>query len=259
MNVLEIEQLRKHLPQLKMDIATMKVEEGEFAVLLGGPKSGKGTMFKLVLDMLFPDFGSIRVFGLDSHRDSETIKQQLGVVARRPGLLYGANLKQLKNMVQPFYNDWHEETYLNYLRLFKLNENQIYGHIDNAAKKQFVLTLALAHKPRLLLLDEPFLQLPSDVKERLAQTLWQEQRERGMSLLLATSSPEEAARLAESLHILHGGSLRLSLRIEQLAEYTASLDWQGRKKRSKDEQTAEKIAQTEALFFQYTRTEEENV
>jgi len=256
MNVLEIEQLRKHLPQLKLDIATMEVAKGEFAVLLGMQKSGKGALFKLILDMLFPDFGSIRVFGLDSHRDSESIKQQLGLVTRRPGLFYNNSLRRLKNMMRHFYNDWHEETYHNYLRLFELDDNLIYGRIDNAAKKLFVLALALAHKPRLLLLDEPFLQLPATTKERIAQTLWQEQQERGLSLLLATSSSEEAARLADTMHILHGGSLLLSLPIAQLPEYTANLDWQGLPKCSKDEKTAQKISQAQALFAHYTKTGE---
>jgi ABC-2 type transport system ATP-binding protein len=259
MNVLEIEQLRKKLPQFKLDIATMEVVEGEFAVLLGGPKSGKGALFKLILNMLFPDFGTIRIFGLDSHRDSEVIKQQLGLVARRPGLLYGASLRSLKNMVRPFYRDWQEETYRKYLHAFELNENLIYGRIDNAAKKQFVLTLALAHRPKLLLLDEPFLQMPAEPKERIAQTLWQEQKERGLSLLLATSSPEEAARLADTLHILHSGSLLLSLPIAQLAEYSANLDWQELRKRSNDEKTARKISQTQALFDHYTKVEEGKV
>ena len=256
MNVLEIEQLRKHLPQLKLDIATMKVAFGEFAVVLGGPKSGKGTLFKLMLDMLFPDFGSIRIFGLDSRQESEAIKEQLGLVARRPGLLYGASLRQLKDMVRPFYRDWHEETYRKYLRLFLLSENMIYGRIDNNLKKQFVLALALAHKPKLLLLDEPFLQLAPDTKERIAQTLWQEQQERGLSLLLATASPEEAARLGDTLHILHGGSLRISLHIGQLPEYAADLDWQKFAGRSKDKIMAQKISQTQALFAHYTQAEE---
>ena len=252
MNVLEIDQLRKHLPRFKLDIATMQVEEGEFAVLLGGPKSGKGALFKLLLDMLFPDFGSIRLFGLDSHQESEVIKQQLGIVARRPGLLYSANLRLLKQMIRSFYREWHEETYRNYLRLFELNENMVYGRIDNATKKQFVLTLALAHKPRLLLLDEPFLQLPANTKERIAQALWREQQERGLSLLLATASAEEAARLADSLHILYRGSLVLSLPVSQLPEYAANFEWQELKKRSQNEETAQKISQTQAIFNHYT-------
>ena len=257
MSVLEIEQLRKNLPQLKLDIATMEVAEGELAVLLGGARAGKGSLFKLMLGMLFPDFGSIRVLGLEPLADGEVIKQQLGLVARRPGLLYGASLRRLRNMVRPFYRDWHEETYRNYMRLFALNENLVYGRVGNDVKKQFVLALALAHKPRLLLLDEPFLQLPAEVKERIAQTLWREQRERGLSILLATTSPEEAARLADTLHLLHGGSLLLSLPISQLPEYSANLDWQGLKKRSDDEQMTQKISQTQALFNHYTKIEGE--
>ncbi|MCL1974600.1 MAG: ATP-binding cassette domain-containing protein [Firmicutes bacterium] len=253
MNVLEIEQLRKHLPRFKLDIATMQVVQGEFAVLLGGPKSGKGAIFKLLLDMLFPDFGVIRLFGLDSHKDSIEIKQQLGMVARRPGMLYNAKLRLLKEMVRPFYRDWQDQTYRKYLRLFELNENLIYGRVDNAAKKQFVLTLALAHKPRLLLIDEPFLQMPTAIKERIAQALRHEQQEDGLSVLMATASPEEAARLADSLHILHGGSLLLSLPITQLAEYSADLKWQEQKISSADQETAKRIAQTQALFNHYTQ------
>ncbi|MCL1817244.1 MAG: ATP-binding cassette domain-containing protein [Clostridiales bacterium] len=256
MNVLEIEQLRKNLPQLKLDIATMEVAEGEFAVLLGAAKSGKASLFKLILDMLFPDFGVIRVFGLDSHKDSVEIKQQLGMIARRPGLLYHASLRQLKNMVRPFYRAWQEEVYRNCLQLFDINENQIYGRVGNAQKKQFVLALALAHRPRLLLLDEPFMNMPNKAKERIAQVLWREQRERGLSLLLATSSPEEAARLADTLHIVHLGSLLLTLPLAHLSDYCGDLEWQALNKRSQDEKTAEKIAQTQALFDYYTKTGE---
>ena len=256
MSVLKIKQLRKNLPKLKLDIATMDVEEGEFAVLLGRERSGKGSLFKLMLDMLYPDFGTVRVFGLDPHKDGEEIKQQLGLIARRPGLFYGAPLRRLANMVRPFYRDWHEETYRAYLGVFGLNENLVYGRMDNAAKKQFVLALALAHKPRLLLLNEPFLQMPAKAKESVAQALWGEQRERGLSLLLATSSPEEAARLADTLHILHGGSLLLSLTVAQLPEYAAGLDWQKIKKRSGDEKTAQRISQAQALFAHYTKTGE---
>lgn len=253
MNVLEIDQLRKNMPKLKLDIARLEVAEGEFAVLLGDEGSGTSALFKLLLNMLFPDFGAIRIFGLDSRRDSEAIKQQLGMVARRPGLLYHASLRQLKAMMRPFYQQWDEGVYQNYLRQFGLNENQLYGRVGNEVKKQFVLALALAHRPRLLLLDEPFAHVAAAARENIAQALWQEQRERGMSVLLATAVPEEAARLAETLHILHQGSLLLSLPMTQLPEFVAELDWQTREKRSKDVQTARKIAQTEALFAHYTR------
>ena len=259
MNVLEIEQLRKNLPHLKLDIATMTVAEGEFAILLGRLKSGKATLLKLILNMLFPDFGTICVFGLDSKQNSEAIKQQLGLVLRRPGLLDSAKLSRLKNMIRPFYSNWQEKTYRTYLRLFELDENLSYGYLDNAAKKQFTLTLALAHQPRLLLLEEPFLHFSAEIKECVAKTLWQEQQKNGLSILFTTSSPEEAASLANTIHIMHNGSLLLSLPVAQLPDYSASLNWQELKRHSTEKKPAQKISQIQALFNHYTQAEEEKV
>lgn len=255
MKVLEIDKLRKNMPKLKVDIASMEIAEGEIAVLLGGPKSGKSTLFKLMLNMLFPDFGTIKLFELDSRRDSEAIKQQMSAVLRRPGFIYSATLKQLKQMARPFYDSWDEAAFNNYLRDFGLADGLVYGRIDNSSKKLFVLSIALACHPRLLLLDEPFTQVEAKAKEHIAQALWQEQRERGLAVLLATPQPEEAARMANTLHILHQGSLLLSLAQTQLAEAAAELNWQASSKRSRDAETARKIAQTEALFAHYTREE----
>jgi ABC-2 type transport system ATP-binding protein len=198
------------------------------------------------------------VCGLDAHREGEAVKQQVGLVARRPGLLNSASLRRLKNMVRPFYREWQEQIFRHYMNQFELNENLLYGHLGPAAKKQFTLSLALAHKPKLLLLEEPFLQLPAEEKEPVARALRQEQQERGLSLLLATASPEEAATWADTLHIMHNGSLRLSLSAEQVPEYSAGLNWQGLRKHSQNGPTAQKIAQTQALFAYYTKTGEKN-
>ena len=80
MNALEISHLTKDYGTFKLDDVSLTVPGGTIMGLIGENGAGKSTTIKCILDLVRPDAGTIRVFGLDHRRDEKAVKSQIGVV-----------------------------------------------------------------------------------------------------------------------------------------------------------------------------------
>ena len=79
-NILEFRDITKHFPNFTLDHLTFHLPRGYIMGLIGANGAGKTTAVRLILNMLDPDGGEIRVFGLDSRRQEKEIKEQTGAV-----------------------------------------------------------------------------------------------------------------------------------------------------------------------------------
>ena len=103
-NVIEITGLKKRFDKsgFVLDLPRLTVREGYVTGFIGENGAGKTTTIKLVMDLLFPDEGEVRVFGREAHAFSEQIKRDLGYIGEQTGFLGQAKLRTLREMVKPF-------------------------------------------------------------------------------------------------------------------------------------------------------------
>lgn len=197
--------------RVAVDGLAITVARGEVFGLLGPNGSGKTTTLNMVLGLLSPSSGSIRVLGRDMPREQRSVRRLLGTVPQETAL-YGelsaeANLRfhaDLFDVPVKGLNDRIAEV----LELVQLTDRRHdrSSTFSGGMKRRLALARALLHEPELLFLDEPTLGV--DVHSRRA--LWDhvlQLKEQGKTVLLTTNYLEEANALCDRLAILDHGRL----------------------------------------------------
>jgi len=180
----------------------LQVGRGEVLALLGPNGAGKTTAVKLLLGLMAPDAGEVRVFGGDPRRPAQRARTGVMLqVGRVPDTL---RVRELVEMFSGYYP--HPLPAAETIAAAGLQglEPRLFGKLSGGQKQRLLFGLALCGDPDLLVLDEPTLGL--DVEARRA--LWERVRAvsaRGTSVLLTTHYLEEADALANRIVVLSQG------------------------------------------------------
>ena len=207
MPVIDLDQLAKRYARIDaLRSVTLAVNEGEIFGLLGPNGAGKTTLIRLPTGSTRASGGSVRVLGLDPLRDSRAVRRELGYMPQAPALY--EDLSPRDNI--RFFARAHDlpsiEKRIDELLDFSKLRDREYDpvHTFSGGMKQRVsLACALAHRPRLLLLDEP----TAGVDPRLRAEFWNHFRDlaRGGATLLISTHHMDEALLCDRLAILSDG------------------------------------------------------
>ncbi|GAA4265453.1 ATP-binding cassette domain-containing protein [Frondihabitans peucedani] len=172
--------------------------------ILGPSGSGKSVTLRALAGLLDGARGSVRLGGDDVTAVSAE-DRHVGYVAQGGALLPGRTvLQQVRFGVgtDPAVASW----WLRTLRLDGL-EDRLPSELSGGQRQRVALASALSRQPRVILLDEPFSALDAPVREELRRELRRLQVETGLSTVLVTHDPEEAAMLADEILVIDGGRL----------------------------------------------------
>lgn len=190
---------------------TLSVGEGEVVALLGRNGEGKTTLMRLLIGLLPIRSGTARVLGLDPAVDFIKIRRQVGYAAPdRMEAPPWMRVFEYLQFIAPFYPSWDERFAVETLALLKLDPGAKINELSKGGKVRLSVAAALAHRPSLLLLDEPFAGLDPVVRRELMEFLIQQLEGRSRSILLISHSIEDVERLADRVAILENGSIAWS-------------------------------------------------
>lgn len=210
MSVVKIENLSKELGDFKLDINDLKIEEGFITGFIGPNGSGKTTTIKLIMNMIKKDKGSIKLFGKEYKSDDLSIKEKIGYVGDIPGYLHDAKLKNIRKSVSVFYKNWDEKLYKSYINQFNLNENKIYKELSKGQQKKFELAMALAHHPKLIIMDEPTANLDPLVRSEFLEILQDRIEKDGATVFYSTHITSDLDKVGDFLVFIYNGKIILS-------------------------------------------------
>jgi ABC-2 type transport system ATP-binding protein len=185
--------------------------EGEIVGLLGANGAGKTTLFRLLAGLLRPDAGEVEVAGVAVAADPREAKRRSAYVPDEP-LLY-PELSALENLdlfarlwgVPPAAARQRSETMLTAVGLWPVRNRWVRGY-SRGMRQKLALCAALLHRPRVLLMDEPFTGL--DVEGVLwARRLLRELTAAGGTVLFTSHTPEIVEALADRVAVLHRGAI----------------------------------------------------
>ncbi len=170
--------------------------------ILGPSGSGKSVTLRSLAGLLGPEAGTVS-FGADAVSSVAPEDRRVGYVPQGFGLFpHRALWRQVLFAVDA--DDGLAAWWLDALQLNGL-EDRLPDELSGGQRQRVSLARALSRRPRLLLLDEPFSGLDAPVREELRRELRRLQRERGLSTVLVTHDPEEAALLADEIVVIDGG------------------------------------------------------
>ena len=212
MNVIEIKDLTKYFNGFKaVDSLSISIEEGKITGLLGPNGAGKTTTIQMILDLITPTSGEIKIFGLDMKHSREKILSDVNFSS--PYVALPTNLKVIENLrtFARLYNvkDINKkiEELLDFFDIRGLTEKMT-SSLSTGQLTRVNLTKALLNDPKLLLLDEPTSSLDPDIADRTRKLLKRIQLERNVTILYTSHNMEEIEELCDSVIFIHKGKFK---------------------------------------------------
>jgi ABC-2 type transport system ATP-binding protein len=189
-----------------VDGLDLTVHRGETLALLGPNGAGKTTTVECCEGYRRPDAGSVRVLGLDPHRDATALRPRVGLMLQEGGVYPVARPAEVLRLFASFYTDPLDPAAL--LERVGLDDAQRtrFRDLSGGQKQRLSLALALVGRPEVVFLDEPTAGLDPAARHRTWEHL-RELRTDGVTVVLTTHLLDEAEELADRVAIMDHGRL----------------------------------------------------
>lgn len=208
MNAIELKGIEKKRGNFTLSIDNLEIESGYITGFIGPNGSGKTTTIKLIMDMINKDKGSIHVLGKDISKSPE-FKEEIGYVGDESGYLDIAKVKNLKKSISSFYKNWDESIYKKYINKFKIDQEKKYGDLSKGQKKQLELIMALAHHPKVIIMDEPTANLDPKVRNELLEMLQEHIEKEEATVFYSTHITSDLDKTADYIVMIYDGKIIL--------------------------------------------------
>ena len=195
-----------------LDQVDLQVPEGAVYVLVGPNGAGKSTAFKVLMDLLRADAGTAEVFGMDPNRRGPAVRAQIGYVPERHDWGYGwMRVGRLLEHHAAYFPAWDREYAEHLARAFDLRLDKRFGSLSKGQGRRVHLAMALAHRPRLLILDEPTDGLDPVMLDETLGYLSDHMAQTPTTVLISTHQVHEVDRLADHVGVMRDGRLMLQV------------------------------------------------
>jgi ABC-2 type transport system ATP-binding protein len=217
MNIIETHNLTRRYGRMEaVHELNLAVPTGSVLALLGPNGAGKTTTLKMLMNLLTPTAGSATVLGVDARRLGEREFAQIGYVSENQQLPTWMTVRQLLDYCRPFYPTWDRALEATLLKQFDLPETRKLAHLSRGMLMKAALLSALAYRPKLLVLDEPFSGLDPLVRDEFIRGVLEVSTQGEWTVLVASHDIEEVERLADQVAMIDRGRLTLNERAEAL-------------------------------------------
>ena len=215
-NVLETEGLGKRYGgRWALRDCTVHLPVGSVAALVGPNGAGKSTLLHLAVGLLRPDAGSVRVLGAAPYGNTAVLAG-VGFVAQDTPLYRDFTADELVRMGGKLNRHWDETLARTRLAQLGIPPRKPVGRLSGGQRAQVALALALAKRPRLLLLDEPVASLDPLARREFLQSLMGSVADSGTTVLLSSHILADIERSCDFVIVLQDGSTRLAAGVDDI-------------------------------------------
>ena len=210
-SIVEVRRLSRRFgsTQALLDVS-LDVRRGQVFGLVGENGAGKTTLIKHLLGLLRAKTGTVSVFGSDPVRHPVEVLGRIGYLSEDRDLPDWMTVAQLLRYNQAFYGNW-DEAFADQLRQqFELASAARIRKLSRGQRARAGLLVALAHRPELLILDEPSSGLDPVVRRDILAAIIRTVADEGRTVLFSSHLLEEVERVADWVAILHRGRVGLN-------------------------------------------------
>ncbi|MBI3699200.1 MAG: ABC transporter ATP-binding protein [Afipia sp.] len=197
-----------------VDNVSIEVAAGEFLTIVGGSGSGKTTLLRLANRLIEPDSGSVRVLGQDvSAADPIALRRSIGYVFQNGGLFphmtVAANIGITPHLsgVDADEISKRVDELIDLVRLDRDHRNRLTQEMSGGQRQRVGVARALAARPKIVLMDEPFGALDPLTRDALGDDYKTLHRNLGLTTVMITHDIGEALLLADRIAVMHAGRL----------------------------------------------------
>ena len=190
----------------RLDVPSLTVEAGSVVGLVGRNAAGKTTLLQVLSGQLSPTSGTARVFGFDPIEELVSARQQVAWMSDDMPV-FAMRIADHLNAVAPFWPTWDATLAGQLLQRFELDPRKSTVRLSKGEHTRFRLVLALAWRPKLVLLDEPAtgLDVPSR-REMLAQVM-DIVRDPERSVIISSHQAADIERVADRVLLIERGRI----------------------------------------------------
>jgi ABC-2 type transport system ATP-binding protein len=201
--------VRKSYRSFELGPIELEVEAGYVVALVGPNGSGKSTLFGMLMGLIHPSSGEVRLFGRSYPKDEVTIKQRIGYVPERAVGHDDVSAKSLGDFVSYWYPAWDQRLYEDLIERSQIDPHKRYDKLSKGVQRRLSFAVAVATGPDLLLLDEPTSGVDplgrNEMLEEISRFMQAPNRSRDRAVVFSTHVAEEVRRVADYVAVLVGG------------------------------------------------------
>lgn len=204
-----------------VDNISFSVKEGEIVGLLGPNGAGKTTTLMMILGIIAPTDGTIKVFGLNFKQNQETILKQMNFSSAYTRAPWRLTIWEHLYVFALLYEVAHPEEKINeLLEAFQLKKDQniLIGDLSSGNMARLTLCKAFINQPRLVLLDEPTSSLDPDIADRVRQFIKTSREKYKTTMLITSHNMAEIEELCDRVIFMHHGKIIAKDTPEELAK-----------------------------------------
>ena len=201
-----------------LDGVSLDLPRGAVYGLVGANGAGKTTLIRHLLGLLRAEAGSVRVFGLDPVADPVAVLSHIGYLSEENDLPGWMRVAELLRYTRAFYPDW-DDAYAEELRVtFALDAAAKIRNLSKGEKARAGLIVALAHRPELLILDEPSSGLDPIARRDILGAVLRTIAHEGRTVLFSSHLLDEVEEVADHVTMISHGRIVLSGALEDLKQ-----------------------------------------
>ncbi len=209
--MIEAMNVNKKLGSFTMEDINFSIPKGYIMGLIGANGAGKTTLLHLLMGLYKPDSGSVKIDGMESSIEETAVRNEIGYVLNEELFTDSLTLLQNGEMYGKYYENYDKALLQMYCKRFGLTMDKKLKNHSKGEKLKFQFAFALAHKPKLLILDEPTASFDPEFRDDFMKVLMEFMEDEEHGIVLATHLTRDLERLADYITFIDNGKMVFSL------------------------------------------------
>lgn len=207
--MLKIEHLKKHYGSFSLD-CSLEVQQGCITGLIGQNGAGKSSTFKSVLGLISTDGGNVTILGKDLRDFTPKDRENIGVALSDSGFSGYLTIRDIIPVLKNLYSNFDYSFFLEQINRFQLPLDKKLKDFSTGMKVKLKVLVAISHKAKLLILDEPTAGLDVVARDELLEMLREfMEKDEQNSILISSHISSDLESLCDDIYMIHNGKVIL--------------------------------------------------